>query len=103
MQPFDPAKAIPGTILRDVDAASLQSSKNRLVQWRLDDQHSLLATNTPRWDMIEVSRDGVILAGHHGARAAAERSLSLDVLVRDLPIPSEGLILTIPVVSEPRP
>ena len=98
MIPFDPALAIPGTLLRDVEAASLFAGRDLLEQWRIDDQHDLLATNTSRWDMIEVNRDGVILTGHHGARAAAEWGLPVDVFIRDMPMPSQGPILTIPVL-----
>lgn len=98
MRPFDSSQAIPGSVLLDIDPATLHSSKDVLEQVRIDDQHALIATNTPRWDIIEVNRDGVILAGHHGARAAAEAGKPVDVLVRSLPSPSKGLILTIPVV-----
>jgi hypothetical protein len=98
MHPFDPVAAIPGAILRDVDASTLHSGKDVLEQWRIDRQHRLLATGTSRWDIIEVNRDGVIQSGHHGARAAAEAGLAVDVLIRDLPRPSQGMILTIRVV-----
>ena len=98
MIPFNPALAIPGTVLRDVEAASLLAGRDLLKQGRIDDQHDLLATNTPRWDMIEVNRAGVIFSGNHGARAAAERGLPVDVLIRDLPLPSTGPILSIRVL-----
>jgi hypothetical protein len=94
MRPFDPSLATPGSVLQDIDAATLHSSKEVLEQRRINEQHTLIATNTPRWDIIEVNREGVILAGHHGARAAVEAGKSVDVLVRGLPSPSKGLILT---------
>jgi hypothetical protein len=103
MRAFNPAVAVPGTVLLNIDAASLHSSKEVLEQWRIDLQLELLAARVRRWDIIEVNRQGVILAGHHGARAAAEAGLPVDVLVRDLPIPSHGLILTIPVVPSLTP
>ena len=47
--------------------------------------------------MIEVSREGVIISGNHGARAAAEAGIPVDVLVIDFPHISHGPILSIPV------
>ena len=103
MVPFDASKARTGAVLNDIDAASLQSSKQVLEQWRIDIQADLLAKNVRRGTIIEVNRDGAILSGHHGARAAAEMGLPVDVLVRDLPVPSHGQILTIPVVQNLQP
>lgn len=98
MKPFDPKMAVPGAILRGIDASTLFAGREPLIQWRIADQHRLIATNTPRWDMIEVSCDGVIISGNHGARAAAEARVPVDVLVIDFPQPSYGPILSIPVI-----
>jgi len=98
MQKFDPAKAIPGTVLHDIDASSLLAGRDEVEQTRLDDQHYLLATNTRRTTMIKVSCAGVIIGGNHGARAAAETDTPVEVYVVDFPQPSYGPILTIPVV-----
>jgi len=103
MSQFDPAFAVPGQVQHDIDASSLHSSKDALEQWRIDLQHQLIATQTLRWDIIQVNCAGVILAGHHGARAAAEAGVPIDVRIVDLPMPSRGLILTIRVVPSLNP
>ena len=93
MIPFDPAKAIPGTILRGINPATLFAGHEPLEQWRIDRQHRLIAAGHARFDMIEVNTKGVILSGNHGARAAAEANVSVDVFVKDLPLPPCGPIL----------
>src|SRR2546425_11570620 len=95
MIPFEPGKAIPGTILRGIDASSLFAGHEPLERSRIDHQHKLIATRQARWDMIEVNTHGVILSGNHGARAAAEAGVSVDVLVVDFPLPSCGPILDV--------
>jgi hypothetical protein len=98
MTPFDPKLAVAGAILRGIDASTLFAGREPLIQWRIADQHQLIATNTPRWDMIQVSCQGVIIAGNHGARAAAEAGVPVDVVVIDFPQPSCGPILSVPVI-----
>jgi hypothetical protein len=98
MQPFDPAKAIPGTMLTGVDASTLLAGRDVLIQSRLDDQHQLLATKTRRATMIVVNCQGVVLSGNHGSRAAAEAGVPIEIAIIDLPYPSQGPILSIPVV-----
>lgn len=98
MQPFDPAIAIPGTVLTGIDASTLFAGRDELVQSRLEDQHHLLATNTQRATIVVVNCQGVILSGNHGSRAAAEAGVAIDIAIKDLPYPSQGPILSIPVV-----
>lgn len=98
MRKFDRAIAIPGTVIHDVDAASLHAGREPLFAWRIADQHQLIATGTRRWDMITVNREGVIISGNHGARAAAEAGVPVEVLVMDFPQPSCGPILDVPVL-----
>jgi hypothetical protein len=99
MNPFDPSKAVPGGILHGVDPSTLLAGREPLERSRIDNQHRLIATNTPRWDMIEVTTLGVILNGNHGARAAAEAHVPVDVIVVDFPQPSCGPILKVKVIA----
>src|SRR5262245_46276527 len=95
MTPFDPEQAIPGTILRGIDATTLFAGREPLDQSRINNQHKLIAANKTRWDMIVVNTKGVVLSGNHGARAAAEANVPIDVFVMDFPQPSRGPILEI--------
>jgi hypothetical protein len=98
MDPFDPAKAVPGTILRGIDPSTLLAGREPLERWRIDLQHELIAKNVKRFDMIEVNTAGVILSGNHGTRAAAEAGVAVDVKVSSLPLPSHGSILDVAVI-----
>jgi hypothetical protein len=98
MIPFDTRQAIAGTILRGIDASTLLAGREPLEQWRIDIQHKLIATKTPRWDMIEVNLLGVILNGNHGARAAAEAHMPVDIIVVDFPQPSHGPTIQVKVI-----
>jgi hypothetical protein len=99
MTPFDPTQARHGVVLRGIDPASLQSNRPELEQSRLEDQRHLIATGTPRHTLIQVNCEGIILQGNHGARAAAEAGIAIDVRVLDFPHPSYGPILSIPIVK----
>jgi phenylacetate-coenzyme A ligase PaaK-like adenylate-forming protein len=98
MQPFDPAKAIPGTVLQGIDPSTLLSNRDELEEWRLDIQRQLISAGVKRHTMIQVNTEGVIISGNHGARAAAERGMAIDVQVLDIPHPHCGPILSIPIV-----
>src|SRR5438105_5847602 len=97
MIPFDPAKAVPRSILRNIDPATLFAGHEPLERWRIDRQLQLIATGQSRWDMIVVNTQGVILSGNHGARAAAEKGVPVDVFVKDFPLPSCGRILDVAI------
>jgi hypothetical protein len=99
MTPFDPSLAKHGIVLRGVDPATLFANKPELEESRLEDQRQLIATGTPRYTLIQVNRQGIILQGNHGARAAAEAGVAIDVRVLDFPHPSFGPILTLPIVK----
>jgi hypothetical protein len=48
--------------------------------------------------MIQVNREGVIVDGHHAARAAAEEARPVDVTVSPLPVVAKSVsILDLPV------
>jgi hypothetical protein len=98
MIPFDPSKAVPGTILRGINPSTLFAGHEPLERSRIDRQHRLIVTGQTRWDMIEVNTKGVILSGNHGARAAAEANVAIDVLVVDFPQPSCGPILNVSTI-----
>jgi hypothetical protein len=100
MTPFDPTDAKPGTILREIDASTLFAGHEPLEQWRIDLQHKLTVTRAVRWDMIEVTTQGVIMSGNHGVRAAAEAGVAVDVLVVEFPQPSCGPILAVEVIDD---
>jgi hypothetical protein len=82
-----------------VDPATLLANRDELESSRLQLQRQLIAAGRKRNTMIEVNRDGVIIQGNHGARAAAEMGVSVDILIVSCPHPNFGLILSIPVVS----
>ena len=99
MRPFDAAEAIPGAILVGIDPASLRSNRDELELSRLNLQRQLIARGIKRTTMIEVNCEGVIIQGNHGARAAAEAGLSIDIRIVNLPYPNFGSILQIPVAN----
>jgi hypothetical protein len=99
MIPFDPSQAKHGVILRGIDPASLLSNKTVLEEWRINLQRQLIATGIRRHTLIQVNLDGIIIQGNHGARAAAEAGVPIEVRVIDLPHPSTGPILSIPIVK----
>ena len=99
MRAFDSSLASPGVVLKDVDPSTLLSNRQELEKSRLDVQRQLIRAGTKRFSMIQVNRDGVIIQGNHGARAAAESGIPIEVEIVDLPHPHFGPILSIPVVK----
>lgn len=97
MRAFDPKQAVKGTVLTGIDPATLQSNREELDQSRIDTQRDLIRRGIRRQTLIQVNLDGVIIQGNHGARAAAEAGVAIDVEVIDLPHPHWGPILNIPV------
>jgi ParB-like chromosome segregation protein Spo0J len=69
-----------------VDPTRLRPARDDLVRLRLEFQRSLIRRGVPRLTPIQVSREGVIVDGHHAVRAAAEEGRSIDVLVTDFAI-----------------
>jgi hypothetical protein len=98
MRAFDPKQAVKGTVLSGIDPSTLLSNRDELEQSRIDRQRDLIRRGIPRQTMIQVNLDGVIIQGNHGARAAAEVGVAIDVEVIDLPHPHWGPILGIAVV-----
>ena len=99
MQKFDPAKAIPGKVLIDIDPLTLLSNRDELELSRLLLQRQLLAAKQKRQTMIEVNCEGVIIQGNHGVRAAAEAGVAVDILIVHCPHPNFGPILQVPVAQ----
>ena len=98
-RPFDPSSAVPGHWQRGIDASTLLSGQRTTLDvGRLQRQRELLVSGRERFDPIMVSPGGVILDGHHGARAAAEAGLAVDVIVIELPLSAGLPILQLPVV-----
>src|SRR5262245_9906753 len=94
----NPITGLPGKIQSGVDPNRLRPSRDGLVGRRLNVQRQLLLSGQQRFTPIVVSRDGVIIDGHHAVRAAAEGSLMVDVLVRDFPVTARGdSILALPL------
>jgi hypothetical protein len=90
---LNPIVAAPGGLQSGVRAADLLPSRHDLNRARLDAQLALLASNQPRWTPIQVTADGVLWDGHHGARAAAENGANVDVQVVNAVIKPVGLLL----------
>jgi hypothetical protein len=84
---------MPGAIQQGVCATDLLPSRPNLSRARLDEQFALLATGQPRWTMIQVTPDGVVWDGHHGARAAAENGATVDVKIVNVVVSPVGLLL----------
>jgi hypothetical protein len=99
MIPFDPKQARHGIVLHGIDPATLRSNKTELEQWRVELQRQLIADGIKRHSLIQVNCEGIILEGNHGARAAADAGVPVNVQVIDLPHPSTGSILDIPIVK----
>jgi hypothetical protein len=77
----NPITSAPGQTQSGIDPLLLLPSRKDLVKTRLTTQHLLLSAGQDRSTPIEVTIDGVIWDGHHGVRAAAERGVSVTVLV----------------------
>jgi hypothetical protein len=79
-RPFPP-DAQPGQILTNIDPNTLQAGRGDLVGARLTYQQQLIRQGTPRPTPIQVTPDGVIWDGNHGARAAAQAGVPVTVQV----------------------
>lgn len=94
----NPIAAKPGQIQLRVDPRQLLPSRTDLLRRRLDFQHSLLTSGIQRYTLIEATASGIPYDGHHGARAAAELGMFLDVQIVDDDVAPCGLwILDLPV------
>ena len=80
----NPINAVPGQTQQDVDPARLRPGRTDLVRSRLEYQHKLIKSGRVRFTPIQVSREGVIIDGHHYVRAAAEERRMIEVLVTSL-------------------
>ena len=80
----NPITAGPGHLQPDVDPAHLRPGRSDLIRSRLEFQRNLIRRNQSRYTPIQVSRDGVIIDGHHYVRAAAEEGRVVEVLVSTL-------------------
>jgi hypothetical protein len=89
----NPITAVPGTMQQGVRAADLLPSRPDLSRARLAAQMVLRAAGQPRWTPIQVTPDGVLWDGHHGARAAAEEETTVDVKVVPATVQPVGLFL----------
>jgi ParB-like chromosome segregation protein Spo0J len=80
----NPINAVPGQRQQDVDPARLRPGRTDLVRSRLEYQRKLIKSGQARFTPIQVSREGVIIDGHHYVRAAAEEGRVVEVLVSTL-------------------
>ncbi len=95
---YNPIVAAVGQVQVGVNPNLLLPSRSDLDRNRLDLQRRLFHAGTPRFSRIEVTTEGVIWDGHHGARAAAEAGSLVEVRVIPLKVPSSNLtILQLPV------
>lgn len=94
----NPITEHPDQIQIGVDPNRLRPSRGDLIRGRLNAQRQLLRSGQRRFTPIVVSRDGVIIDGHHAVRAAAEEGRTVDVLVRDFTVNALGdSILDLPL------
>ncbi|MCE9553164.1 MAG: hypothetical protein K8T91_07270 [Planctomycetes bacterium] len=95
-----PIGVVAGDIIEDVDARTLQASRLDLWSENIEIQESLIAAQISRDTLIQVTKNGIIWDGHHGAAAAARRGLSITVEIVDFigsaPSP-KGEILNLPI------
>jgi len=99
-KPF-PCNAQPGQTLTNIDPNTLQAGRGDLVAGRLATQQRLIQQGTPRTTPIQVTPDGVIWDGNHGARAAAEAGVPVTVEVIQLPPGMPPPVGRGPVTSQP--
>ena len=83
-RPF-PGNAQPGETLTNIDPNTLQAGRGDLVAGRLATQQQLIQQGTPRTTPIQITTDGVIWDGNHGARASAQAGVPVTVKVIQLP------------------
>lgn len=94
----NPITAQPGQLQPDIDPASLRPPRSDLIRSRLEFQRNLIRTNKTRYTPIQVSQDGVIIDGHHYARAAAEEGQLVEALVSGLfAAPVASSVLELPL------
>lgn len=94
----NPIFAAVGQVQTGVDPVQLLPARMDLLQVRLDLQTFLLDSGIERYTSIQVTKEGVIWDGHHGARAAAEKGRTVHVLVvKELLPPTGQTILEVPV------
>lgn len=94
----NPITAAPGQVQTGVDPQLLLPSRHDLIRARLEAQRALILAGQPRATLIQVTADGVVWDGHHGARAAAEEGRTVDVKVVPPPVQAAGpLIMDLPV------
>ncbi len=79
----NPITVKPGYIQYKVNPRALRAGQQRAVNIsRINTQDRLQQADIPRHDgPVMVTKDGVIVDGHHAARAAAEAGRTIDVLV----------------------
>ena len=75
-----------GQILENIDASTLQAGRTSLDAGRLATQQDLISSGTPRTTPIQATQEGVIWDGNHGARAAADANVPVNVQVIKPPI-----------------
>ncbi len=96
---FSPGTAAPGEVIRGVDPTALQAGRPVLMGGRLLVQRTLIRLGIARDTLIQVTGEGVIWDGNHGARAAIEAGKRIDVqLVRGGATPY-GDIMKLPVIG----
>src|SRR6266851_1578128 len=94
----NPITVPPGQTQTGVDARFLRPGRHDLIRVRLEFQRSLQQAGRKRYTLIEVTSEGVIVDGHHAARAAAEANTLVDVRVVGLSAPPTAeSILDLPV------
>src|SRR5438874_2435716 len=94
----NPITVLPGQTQHGVDPARLLPSRADLARTRVEFQRSFLRSGTRRLTPVRVTRDGVIIDGHHMVRAAAEEGKLVDVMVVSWSeVPTGVTILQLPV------
>src|SRR4051812_21815955 len=94
----NPIIAGPGNVQSGIDPAQLRPARADLLRTRVEFQRSLIRGKRPRITPIQVSEQGVIIDGHHYARAAAEEGRLIEVLVTALSaVPKADSVLDLPL------
>jgi len=94
--PF-PQNAHPGQTFSNINPVSLQAGRSDLVAGRLAQQQWLIQQGILRTTLIQVTTDGVIWDGNHGAAAAAQAGMSVTVEVVNGTLKPRGPVLGLPV------
>ncbi len=94
----NPITAPAGQRQSGLDPLRLLPARVDLFVARLDFQRALLRAGRTRLTPILVTREGVIVDGHHAVRAAAEEGRLVEVLVSELVVTATASsILSLPV------